>query len=41
MKRIGRYTVAFENMPTIISAAASVGKTEGEGPIASDFDRIN
>ena len=41
MKRIGRYTVEFESSPRIIAAAASVGKTEGEGPLAEDFDHIN
>ena len=41
MYRIGRYTVAFETSPKILSAAASVGKTEGEGPMAAEFDYIN
>lgn len=41
MKRIGKYTVLFESSPCIISAASSVGKTEGEGPLADCFDIIN
>ena len=41
MKRIGRYTVEFETAPSVVASAASVGKTEGEGPLSRDFDHIN
>lgn len=41
MYRIGRYTVAFESNPKILSSAASVGKSEGEGPLAQEYDYIN
>lgn len=41
MKRIGKYTVEFSTPPVIISSAASVGKTEGEGPLRDEFDIIN
>ncbi len=36
--RMGKQTVIFENKPSIISASATVGKKEGEGPLAEDFD---
>lgn len=38
--RVGRQTVIYENKPVITHAAATVGKKEGEGPLASDFDVI-
>lgn len=41
MKRIGKYVYSFENAPVILSSASSVGKTEGEGPMAHEFDFIN
>ena len=41
MQRRGKYTVTFESLPVIVSAAASVGKTEGEGPLAEYFDIVN
>ena len=41
MKRRGRYVVAFDSLPVIISAASSVGKSEGEGPLAHCFDLVN
>ena len=37
-KRIGGQTVCFENPPSILEAAAVVGKKESEGPIAKWFD---
>ena len=40
MERIGRYTLSF-SAPRVIAAAASVGKTEGEGPLAKEFDVCN
>ena len=39
-ERIGRYTVALNNRPTIQGHAAVVGKREGEGPLARYFDAI-
>lgn len=39
-KRIGRQTIEFLNMPRILTGAAVVGKKEGEGPLAEDFDMI-
>ncbi len=41
MKRIGRYTVAFSLPPVVAAGAASVGKTEGEGPLGAAFDLVN
>ena len=40
MKRIGKYTYSF-SVPRIVAAASCVGKTEGEGPLASGFDVLN
>lgn len=39
-KKLGRQTVEFANPPVIREAAAIVGKKEGEGPLAVDFDMI-
>lgn len=36
--RIGRYTLLLDSKPSIIGSAAVVGKTEGEGPLAKEFD---
>ncbi len=33
-------TILFESRPAILSAAAVVGKKEGEGPLRDSFDRI-
>ena len=38
--RIGKQSVKFENKPVICAAASIVGKKEGEGPLADDFDVI-
>lgn len=38
--RMGKQTVKFEHLPVIAEAAATVGKKEGEGPLAEDFDVI-
>ncbi|MDD6214166.1 MAG: stage V sporulation protein AD, partial [Firmicutes bacterium] len=38
--RTGRQTVIFEHKPSITNTAAIVGKKEGEGPLAEDFDVI-
>lgn len=39
-KRVGRYTVLTEHRPRVLSAAAVVGKKEGEGPLGAYFDYI-
>ena len=41
MERIGNYVTAFSRPPVILAGAASVGKKEGEGPLASQFDIVN
>ena len=38
--RMGKQTVVFENPVTIFETASTVGKKEGEGPLASEFDVI-
>lgn len=37
--RKGKYTLFLETKPSIIGSAAVVGKAEGEGPLAKEFDR--
>ena len=39
-KRKGRQTLEFSSSPVIAQAAAVVGKKEGEGPLAADFDMV-
>lgn len=39
-KKIGKQTIKFSNPPSVLCAAAVVGKKEGEGPLASEFDMI-
>lgn len=39
-KRLGEKTVELEKKPKIIGNAAVVGKKEGEGPLAKEFDKI-
>lgn len=39
--RIGRYTVALDSRPIIVSSAAAVGTKEGDGPMAQYFDYIS
>ena len=39
-KHIGEQTVNFKNPPVILSVASIVGPKEGEGPLASYFDRV-
>ena len=36
--RKGKHTILLETKPSIIGSAAVVGKTEGEGPLAKEFD---
>lgn len=38
--RTGRYTVRLTAQPSLIGSAAVVGKTEGEGPLKEEFDKI-
>lgn len=38
--RMGKQTVFFENPPGIMETGATVGKKEGEGPLAEAFDVI-
>ncbi|MCR4616046.1 MAG: stage V sporulation protein AD [Clostridiales bacterium] len=39
-QRQGRYTVILPSQPVITGYAAVVGKKEGEGPLADEFDKI-
>ncbi len=39
-KRLGRGTIELEKKPNIIGNAAVVGKKEGEGPLAKEFDEV-
>lgn len=38
--RIGKQTVVFEKPVTIFETASTVGKKEGEGPLAKEFDVV-
>ena len=40
MHRLGKYTLITDSAPSIVASAGVVGKTEGEGPLANEFDRI-
>ncbi len=40
LKKLGRNTFEFDNMPSIISYASTVGKKEGEGPLGGCFDAV-
>lgn len=37
-ERCGRYTIKLPSCPSVLGYASVVGKTEGEGPLASEFD---
>lgn len=39
-ERLGQQTVLLPSMPSVSGFAAVVGKTEGEGPLAKEFDRV-
>jgi len=39
MKRIGKHTLEFTVLPTILSHASIAGKREAEGPLGADFDQ--
>lgn len=41
VKRVGKYTIKFDNPPVITGYASVVGKKEGDGPLADTFDAIN
>lgn len=38
--RVGRYTIRMDQPPAIMGYASVVGKKEGEGPFADEFDQI-
>lgn len=40
LQKLGRSTFKFDNMPSIISYASTVGKKEGEGPLGGCFDVV-
>ncbi len=39
-KRVGKYTLVFENKPSIEGYAAVCGKKENEGPLKGSFDKV-
>lgn len=39
-KKIGNFTVKFENSPRIIASAGVCGKKEAQGPLKNEFDKI-
>lgn len=41
MQHIGKASITFEKPPYILEYSSTVGKKEGEGPLASYFDEIN
>lgn len=38
--RVGRYTIRMDQPPAVMGYASVVGKKEGEGPFADEFDQI-
>ncbi len=40
MRRIGRYTLGFEETPSIIGYGSVVGEKEAQGPLRDYFDKI-
>lgn len=38
--RVGRYTIRLDTPPSVMGYASIVGKKEGEGPLADEFDQI-
>ncbi|MFT9056585.1 MAG: stage V sporulation protein AD [Ethanoligenens sp.] len=38
--RVGRYTIRLDHPPSVMGYASIVGKKEGEGPLADEFDQI-
>ncbi|MGI6142312.1 MAG: stage V sporulation protein AD [bacterium] len=39
-KRVGRNTIIFAECPSFVATATTVGKKEGEGPLAKYFDQV-
>lgn len=39
-ERVGKHTLRLQNRPAVVGYAAVVGKKEGEGPLADQFDKI-
>lgn len=39
IKRIGAYTIGFEEMPSIIGYGSVAGKKESQGPLGHEFDK--
>lgn len=40
LRRIGRYTVEFENTPSVTGYGSIAGKKENSGPLKGNFDKI-
>ena len=40
IRRIGKYTIGFEETPSIIGYASVAGKMENEGPLGGSFDKV-
>lgn len=40
LRRIGSYTIGFEEMPSIIGYAGVAGKIESQGPLGDCFDKL-
>lgn len=39
MEKLGKQTIKFTNLPTILDTACIVGPKEAEGPLAKYFDK--
>ena len=39
-KKVGKYTIEFENKPTVVGYGSVVGKMEHEGPLSEEFDEL-
>ena len=39
-ERIGKYSILLPSKPSVIGFASVVGKAEGEGPLAKEFDKV-
>ena len=40
IKRVGRYTISFEERPKIKGFGSAAGKKESQGPLKSNFDKL-
>lgn len=38
--RLGKYTILLSSKPSVKGYASVVGKAEGEGPLAKEFDKV-